>query len=131
MMKLLSIVVALVTVSSAILLANTETKTMQLQVQPTHSVILIGETTMDKDGTKNIEMEIIGLNPDQQFEVTFKEYACNAVSQETQASRSAIVMSNKNGSILGFYSGKDGIGLSAIGIKPLNGGQDVCLDVNV
>ena len=139
-MKKIPIFVTLAVFSCALVLANTESKTMQLKVLPTHSVVLVSETSLDNDGTKNIEMEIIGLNPKQKFELTFKENNCNALSSHSLSKdlsnnssnlRSAVVTSNDEGSIIGFYSGKNGLGVGAIGIKALDDNQDICLDINV
>lgn len=129
-MKVMATILALTIMSSALVLAKTDDMTGQFKVTPQHSVILIGETTTAVDGTQNIEMEIVGLNPERRFEVTFKENDCSNAITEAAKSRSAIVTSSRNGTIVGFYSGKNGIGLSAIDIRPLENGNNICLDVN-
>ena len=130
-MKSFTALFAFTVLGCALVFANTESRTMQLKVLPTHSVVLMSETSLGNDGTQNIEMEILGLNPDQKFEVTFKEKHCNSLLSNKTAMRSAVVTSSKHGSIVGFYSGKDGLGVSAIGIKALEDKQNICLDVNV
>ena len=132
-MKKLTALFAFTVLGCALLLANTESESqsMQLKVLPTHSVVLMSETSLGNDGTQNIEMEILGLSPEQKFEVTFKEKHCDAMLNNSNTIRSAVVTSSKHGSIVGFYSGKDGLGLGAIGIKALQDKQNICLDINV
>lgn len=129
-MKKLTTLFAFTVLGCALLLANTESRPMQLKILPTHSVVLMSTSSLDNDGTQNFEMEILGLNPDQKFEVTFKEKHCNTLLNNKTTMRSAVVTSSKHGSIVGFYSGKDGLGLGAIGIKALEDKQNICLDVN-
>lgn len=129
-MKRFTALFAFTLLGCALVFANTESRSMQLKVLPTHSVVLMSEISLSNDGTQNIEMEILGLNPEQKFEVTFKEKHCDTLLNNKNPIRSAVVTSSKHGSIFGFYSGKDGLGLSAIGIKALDDQQNICLDVN-
>ncbi|MDH5218274.1 MAG: hypothetical protein OEX19_11285 [Gammaproteobacteria bacterium] len=129
-MKKLTALFAFTVLGCALVFANTESRSMQLKVLPTHSVVLMSASSLGDDGTQNIEMEILGLNPEQKFEVTFKEKHCNSMQNNKTAMRSAVVTSSKHGSIVGFYSGKNGLGLGAIGIKALEDTQNICLDVS-
>ena len=129
-MKKLTALFAFTIFGCALVFASSESRSMQLKVLPTHSVVLMSETSLDNDGTQNIEMEILGLNPEQKFEVTFKAKHCDSLRNNRTAMRSAVVTSSKHGSIVGFYSGKDGLGLGAIAIRALEDKQNICLDVN-
>jgi hypothetical protein len=124
-------ILAISLVASAVVMTNIDTKRAQQNTQAKQSVILIGETTTSEDGTQNIEMEIVGLNPEQQFEVTFRADNCTNGKSKPISDRSAIVTSSRDGTIMGFYSGKNGVGLSAVDIRPIEKGNNICLNVNV